>query len=287
MFFYILNSLNIKTLENEGTYMTNIWTEKSIELANQRNYLDLLYKVYPMSVNERRELTDTAEYEINKHFNEQNSEELVNVLLKQDLFPIKDSYVAYLRRDSSALKRNPKTVNRIAGILYEMGIESVISNATEPKETNRQIGPLFKNWINRGSLGCKITDDYEVFFNSTDDIVYNSSDQKMEEMARTYLGYQHSKGLDFIGKFNNKIVLAEAKFLTDFGGHQNAQFNDAINVLNAPLKESAYQVKTIAILDGVLYIPGRHKMHREITEDFSDDDVILSSLYLRDYLYSL
>src|SRR5699024_6839446 len=159
MFFYILNSLNIKTLENEGTYMTNIWTEKSIELANQRNYLDLLYKVYPMSVNERRELTDTAEYEINKHFNEQNSEELVNVLLKQDLFPIKDSYVAYLRRDSSALKRNPKTVNRIAGILYEMGIESVISNATEPKETNRQIGPLFKNWINRGSLGCKITDD--------------------------------------------------------------------------------------------------------------------------------
>lgn len=34
----------------------NNWTEKSISLANQRNYLDLLYKVYPMSVNLRREI---------------------------------------------------------------------------------------------------------------------------------------------------------------------------------------------------------------------------------------
>ena len=34
----------------------NIWTQKSIELANQRNYLDLLYKVYPMSNNLRREM---------------------------------------------------------------------------------------------------------------------------------------------------------------------------------------------------------------------------------------
>ena len=33
----------------------NIWTQKSIELANQRNYLDLLYKIYPMSNNLRNE----------------------------------------------------------------------------------------------------------------------------------------------------------------------------------------------------------------------------------------
>ncbi|MDY0632889.1 hypothetical protein NMW18_09655 [Pasteurella multocida] len=34
----------------------NIWTKKSISLANQKNYLDLLYKVYPMAVNLRREI---------------------------------------------------------------------------------------------------------------------------------------------------------------------------------------------------------------------------------------
>ncbi|MBR0518372.1 hypothetical protein IJJ97_01120 [bacterium] len=35
----------------------NYWTKQSIELANQRNYLDLLYKIYPMSHNLRREIT--------------------------------------------------------------------------------------------------------------------------------------------------------------------------------------------------------------------------------------
>lgn len=30
---------------------------------------------------------------------------------------------------------------------------------------------------------------------------------------------------------NGKYVIGEAKFLTDFGGHQNAQFNDAISMI--------------------------------------------------------
>ena len=31
----------------------NFWTSLSIEYANQRNYLDMLFKVYPMSPNIR------------------------------------------------------------------------------------------------------------------------------------------------------------------------------------------------------------------------------------------
>lgn len=38
----------------------NIWTRKSIELANQKNYLDLLYRVYPISENVRREISDST-----------------------------------------------------------------------------------------------------------------------------------------------------------------------------------------------------------------------------------
>ena len=34
----------------------NIWTQRSIELANQHEYLDQLFKVYPLSANEKREL---------------------------------------------------------------------------------------------------------------------------------------------------------------------------------------------------------------------------------------
>jgi hypothetical protein len=69
--------------------------------------------------------------------------------------------------------------------------------------------------------------------------------------------------------------------LTDFGGHQNAQFNDAIDTL----KERVNAVK-IAILDGVLYIGGGNKMYKSITETYSNYN-IMSALVLREFLYTL
>ena len=78
--------------------------------------------------------------------------ELLQHLLRLELFPIKDSYIPYLRRDRTALKRNPATVKRICGRLYEMGLdemglEKIWARSSEPKETNRQIGPLFRRWL--------------------------------------------------------------------------------------------------------------------------------------------
>lgn len=87
--------------------------------------------------------------------------------------------------------------------------------------------------------------------------------------------------MDFIGRFNNKYIIGEAKFLTDFGGHQNAQFNDALNVLNSKTNENV--VKT-AILDGVLYIPKNAKMHKTTLEK---NDNIMSALVLNEFLYSV
>jgi len=45
-------------------------------------------------------------------------------------------------------------------------------------------------------------------------------------------------------------------------------------------------VMKVAILDGVIYIPNRGKMYQQLSES-DDNKVILSSLLLRDYLYSL
>ena len=98
----------------------NYWTKQSIELANQRNYLDLLYKIYPMSHNLRREITSEVEEKLFKYHSERKKKKLLNLLLDQEVFPIKDSYIAYLKRDRTAIERNPKTVNRITSILYEM-----------------------------------------------------------------------------------------------------------------------------------------------------------------------
>lgn len=263
----------------------NIWTKKSIDLANQRNYLDLLYKVYPMSVNLRRELDPFEIDSITKHFNEQNGVELIKILLNQEIFPIKDSYVAYLKRDKTSIERNPATIERLSGMLFEMGLDEIFEKTTQPKETNRQIGPLFKNWVSSGKIGVKITHNHDEFIKYNGNVILNTSDADMYSFASKHLGYNHSKGLDFIGKFNNKYIVGEAKFLSDFGGHQNAQFNDAISTLTA-LFNTENEVIPIAILDGVLYINGNNKMYRSITEDYNNQ-VILSSVLLRDYLFSI
>ena len=206
----------------------NLWTQKSIKLAMQSDYLDQLYRIYPMSVNLRRELTHEAQNDIRTHLNNKDGEKLLSVLLKQEIFPIKDSYVAYLKRDKTAINRNPATVSRLSGILIEMGFDKILDKTTVPKETNRQIGPMFKNWISSGTLGVPTTDNSNDFLSYNGNIVFNASDRSMQDFAKKFLGYQHNKGLDFIGKFNNTFILGEAKFLTDFGGHQNAQFNDAL-----------------------------------------------------------
>ncbi|MCL1935945.1 MAG: restriction endonuclease [Defluviitaleaceae bacterium] len=261
----------------------NIWTNKSIELANQRDYLDQLYRIYPMANNLKRELSNDYILEIQKYFDTKNNVELIKTLLKSELFPVKDSYIAYFKRDKSAIDRNPLQVDRIAGMVYEMGVYETINAMTLPKETNRQIGPLFRNWLKTKALGVELINNSEDFLNSKKNAVLNLGDSKLEEFAKTYIGYSNNKGLDFVAKFNNKIIIAETKFLTDFGGHQNAQFSDAIATLNNKLKKTDFEVIPIAILDGVLYIKSNSKMYKSLEEH----DGIMSALFLRDFLYSL
>ena len=76
----------------------------------------------------------------------------------------------FLRRDRKAISRNPKTVNRIAGNLYQIGIEKILEKCTAPKETNRQMGSLFKNWIDKNVIGVPILKSPDEFFNSKEDL---------------------------------------------------------------------------------------------------------------------
>lgn len=265
----------------------NYWTKLSVEYANQRNYLDSLFKVYPISPNIRRKLDESAWSGIENAFNNQNNELLIRKLLKLELFPIKDSYVAYLKRDPSAIERNPNTVNRLAGNLYEMGLDEIYEKCTEPKETNRQMGSLFKRWISKGTLGAPVYNNVEDFLTTDKNAVLNASDAEMETFARKYLGYNHEKGLDFVARFNGKYIIGEAKFLTDFGGHQDAQFADAVSTITSKLLTNKFKAEVIkiAICDGVLFIEGNNKMHKHLKNH--DEQIVLSSLLLREFLYSL
>ena len=255
--------------------------EMSIKYAGQRSYLDDLFHVYPTIPEGIRDINGGLWKDVEKAFKKRDNISLLENLLKLDLFPIKDSYVAYLKRDKSALKRNPATADRLAGRLYEMGLDEIFSRSSEPKETNRQIGPLFKRWLRNKSLGVEPL-KLDKFLKAKGNAVLDASDAEMMVFARKHLSYRHNKGLDFIGRFNGKYIIGEAKFLTDFGGHQNAQFNDAI----ATVKARGVKAITVAILDGVLYIEGKNKMFKDITGRLKDEN-IMSALVLREFLYQI
>ena len=259
----------------------NPWTQLSIDYAGQKSYLDDLFQVYPTIPEGLRELNGGLWKDVEKAFKKKDNTTLLKNLLKLDLFPIKDSYVAYLKRDKAALERNPATSARLSGRLYEMGLETIYDRCSEPKETNRQIGPLFKRWLRKKSLGIEPT-RLDKFMKTKGNAVLEGSDAEMMTFARKNLNYKHNKGLDFIGRFNGKYVIGEAKFLTDFGGHQNAQFNDAI----ATIKAKNVKAIKVAILDGVLYIKGKNKMYKDITGKLKNEN-IMSALVLREFLYQL
>lgn len=258
----------------------NWFLEQSLEYASQKAYLDDLYRVYPTIPNGIRSLNEKVWDKVEAAYYSRDHKALIENLLKLKLFPIKDSYVAFLKKDRSSLERNPRTVNRLASEIMEMDLDKLYEKCSQPKETNRQIGPMFKNWVNSGVLGFPLMKKEE-FESREDDGILNASDQDMKLFAREQLGYHHSKGLDFVARIHGRYVIGEAKFLSDFSRHQNAQFNDAM----ATLESDADAIK-IAILDGVVYIRNKGKMYTDITEKHKDSN-IMSALLLRNFLNTL
>jgi len=85
-----------------------------------------------------------------------------------------------------------------------------------------------------------------------------------------------------VGGDATSIEALVRSYLTDFGGHQNAQFEDAITTI----RTTGVKATIIAILDGVLYIKGNNKMYKSITTIYQDYN-IMSALVLREFLYSI
>lgn len=85
---------------------------------------------------------------------------------------------------------------------------------------------------------------------------------------------------DFLGRAGKKYVIGEAKFLTDVGGHQNAQLADALTLL----KSRAGKAIRIAILDGVVWIKGGSKMYKQVNRLTQN---ALTSLLLKEFMESL
>ncbi len=146
------------------------------------------------------------------------------------------------------------------------------------------MGPLFKRWVASNVIGVPVVNDPEEFLRRDDNCILNASDNIMYKFAAEFLGFRRNKGVDFLAKFGGKYIAGEAKFLTDFGGHQNAQFEDALASLHS-FKKSGLEVVPVAILDGVLYLKNHGKMYEYLSHNHKDN--IMSALLLREFLYSL
>ena len=65
------------------------WTDLSIEFANQRNYLDELFKIYPTIPDGIRDIDEHQWHHIEDSFTARNNISLITHLLQLNLFPIK------------------------------------------------------------------------------------------------------------------------------------------------------------------------------------------------------
>jgi hypothetical protein len=257
--------------------LPNKWIKKSIKLANSKDYLDRLHEVYPVTIGVKRAVPNKIKRCIQQAYNQKNDLKLLRILLKLDKFPIKDPYVAFLRKKDVFLQLNPKTVSRIANSLFSMSYDAIIEGCEEPKEFNRQIGTLFRNWLPK--LGYPMLPK-EPFIKCKKIAIFNGSDSEKMEFANDVLRCNLDKAPDLVAKVSEKYIVGEAKFLTDFGGHQLAQFQDALRLIKG--KEG--KAIRIAILDGVVWIKDKHKMYRTVCQM---KEVALSALLLKDFLKSL
>jgi hypothetical protein len=259
----------------------NKWIEYSIDYANQRSYLDDLFNVYPTIPNGIRDVDEEIWNEIEIAYKQQDNSSLVRHLCRLEKFPIKDSYIAFLKLDLNSVDRNPQTINRIAGTLYDMGFDKLWEKCTEPKETNTQIGPMFKQWIDKKSLGILPISSND-FLATTENAILKGGDTELNRFAKEHLGYRKDKGLDFVARYNGKYILAETKFITAIGGNQNNSFTDVITTLAAPVENAI----CIGIIDGIPWLKDKSRYYTEITTTFSEYN-IMSSLVLREFLYQI
>lgn len=255
----------------------NEWVQKSIEIVNSPGYLDRLHEVYPVVRETERLIPAHVKGALREAYEGGDNTTLVKLLLRLDKFPIKDPYVAFLRKREEFVEYNPETVDRIAETLYSMGFEAMMGGAEEPKEFNRQIGTLFKKSL--PSLGFPFVSAWG--FEEFEGIAFlEGSEAQLMTFANTVLGCELDKGPDLLAKSGSSYVVGEAKFLTDYGGHQNAQFQDALRLLQA--KEGS--AIRIAVLDGVVWIKGRTKMFKTVS---TLEETALSAVLLKDFLQSL
>lgn len=252
------------------------WTVKSFSLISAGGYLDKLATIYPAPTPIPQSVGNAQFNALEIALNQQDDNQLLKVLLSLPRFPFNDPYIGFLRKNPKDITTNPQTVRRICSRLYEMGLDNVVKGLEEPKQFNRQMGALFKNWLRKR---YPRTPDVFAFQSSATSLIFlDVAGEKLRQFANQ-IGCGLQKQPDFVAKANGKYVVGEAKFIGTEGGNQNRGFDDAIKLASSSFKQAI----TIAILDGIVWIPNSGQMSRRLA-NFGGN--ALTALLLDDFLNS-
>lgn len=254
----------------------NEWARNTLDLVHNENYLDLLQGIYSHEDGPRN-VSQKSIAAIRASFDNRDEATLINQLLDLDKFPYKDSYVAFLRKDRTAIERNPSTVRRICDRIFDMGIEALIAGINQPKEANTRRGNQFSNWLKMQYRAANMVD----FIKSKEGIVIlEATELEAKDFCNRELHVGITKRPDVVAKVGKRYVIGEAKFLSSTGGNQDRAFDDGIK-LATNSDGSAYK---IFVLDGVFWIEKGSEQYQRIDHSTAS---IFSALLLNQYLTSL
>ncbi|MEK7658855.1 MAG: hypothetical protein AAB352_03275 [Patescibacteria group bacterium] len=256
----------------------NKWVEKSVELANYSGYLDKLFDIYPIELGKIREISEETKKDVQKAFKNKDKKNLIEELLKFPKFPIDDPYVASLRRHQHLLEKNPRTISRIGKILLSINIDTILSLSTKAKSPSRQFGNSFRDWLHGSKYNFLDGQELKVY----DGVAFlDGSDNNLKEFAIKELGIKRlNRRPDFLLKIKDKYILGEAKFLTDYGGTQNNQFDGALKMT----KIKKDKVFGVAVIDGIVWFKSNSYMHRTVNKL---NGSVFSALLLKEFIENL
>jgi len=154
-----------------------------------------------------------------------------------------------------------------------MGLDDVIKGLEAPKQFNRQMGAMFNIWLFKKYRNAT---DGAAFQKSKDPIVVLNANGEQLRLFANNIGCGLQKRPDFVVKANGRYVIGEAKFIGTEGGNQNRAFDDALSLASRSFKKAV----TVAILDGIVWIPNSGQMSQRL-KNFGGN--ALSALLLDDF----
>jgi hypothetical protein len=253
----------------------NKWIEKSIKLANSKGYFDKLIDVYPVGAGGNRQISNEAKEKIRAAFSKKDKLLLVKTLLDLPKFPIDDPYIASLRRHPLLFYKNPKTVKRIGARILSIKLDSLLKLTSQPKSPSRQLGQSFHSWLKTIKYPFLEKDKFK---NYKGIAFLEGSDGRLKQFVIQELGIKKlSRRPDFVLKIKNKFIIGEAKFLTDYGGTQNNQFDGAIEIT----KIAPNRATGVAVLDGIVWFKSKACMHEKVKKLKS---TAISALLLKEFI---